>query len=743
LTSFLIDIFLIRQARDPERPLTAWIAAAALSVTIATAVAVQPGGLEDFWLVRDWIVHWVQHGNPYEAYRNLDYPPGAFLLLWPIVLLPATVVPVVVAIFTVTTCGAAAWILAGWFADRLGVLLRWPDRATLVAIMLAGSSVRGAIWRGQSTSLAFLFGALALHWSLRRPILAAVALGLCAFKPHVALGFAFTLLLIEGWRVVLIAAGLVIVKTLIFASSVENTLPQVLTHYAQNLLTLYGGPDRVIGLLSIRWVIEDLIGNYAMSTIVYGVLAAASLALIVAAARRHPRAMAAQVAAACLLWSLLFLPHQLYNGVLAAPALWLLMWPETGLLSRRSIRAIAVGVFVLFGVLDVPRTLRVISGLVGEVEWLSTVSLMLSPGRLAVLFALLLYVLARSLRRDRDQTAAMRSMVTLVPIDAPATNRTIHHMLKRLASGVVGACLLSSVAIGQQPSSNLRIVVISGEGAVNIIQQKTAVPPIVEVRDRNNLPVAGATVTFSVGGSGASFGTGSTLTVVTNAAGQATAAGLTPTAAGAIQINVTAAFQGQVASAAIAQTNFATAAQAAAAAGSSSGASGAAAGAGAGAGGGIPATTIAIVGAAAAGGAVAAVKTGVIGGGGGGFIVISGLVYARAIFGLEATCPSGGVRITLGTGATCYLEPLAGATVSTTLDGATATTDGAGNFDLTTTLPRSRIDECLTYTITITAPGLPTYTVNTRGFSGNQQEGSQSRQLFSISPPSPTMMGGC
>ena len=139
---------------------------------------------------------------------------------------------------------------------------------------------------------------------------------------------------------------------------------------------------------------------------------------------------------------------------------------------------------------------------------------------------------------------------------------------------------------------NLKIVVIAGEGAVNIIQQKTAVAPIIEVRDRNNLPVAGATVTFSVSGSGATFGTGSTLTVVTNAAGQATAAGLTPTAAGAVQINVTAALQGQVATAAITQTNFATAA-----AGGSGGRQrrrGGAAGGGAGAaggGGGIGATT--------------------------------------------------------------------------------------------------------------------------------------------------------
>src|SRR5688572_23605787 len=75
-----------------------------------------------------------------------------------------------------------------------------------------------------------------------------------------------------------------------------------------------------------------------------------------------------------------------------------------------------------------------------------------------------------------------------------------------------------------QPAANnaLRIVVIAGEDAINIIQQKTAVNPIVEVRDRNNLPVSGVAVTFNVGGQGASFAGGaSTLTVTTNAAGQA------------------------------------------------------------------------------------------------------------------------------------------------------------------------------------------------------------------------------
>ena len=62
--------------------------------------------------------------------------------------------------------------------------------------------------------------------------------------------------------------------------------------------------------------------------------------------------------------------------------------------------------------------------------------------------------------------------------------------------------LVAVVALDAQQAPALKIVVLEGEGGVNIIQQKTAVRPLVEVRDRNNLPVAGASVTFSIGGGG-------------------------------------------------------------------------------------------------------------------------------------------------------------------------------------------------------------------------------------------------
>ena len=170
----------------------------------------------------------------------------------------------------------------------------------------------------------------------------------------------------------------------------------------------------------------------------------------------------------------------------------------------------------------------------------------------------------------------------------------------------------SVLTLEVEQASSLRIVVLEGEGAVNIIQQKTAVRPLVEVRDRNNLPVAGASVTFSIGGggSGAAFAGGmQTLTVTTNAAGQAAASGLNALSSGAFQIQVQAAYQGQIATAAISQTNFATAAAAtqagaSAGGGTTTGATGGAAGGG----GGISGTTLGIVGAAVAGGAVAATQ---------------------------------------------------------------------------------------------------------------------------------------
>jgi hypothetical protein len=160
-------------------------------------------------------------------------------------------------------------------------------------------------------------------------------------------------------------------------------------------------------------------------------------------------------------------------------------------------------------------------------------------------------------------------------------------------------------------TSGLRIVVVEGEDAVNIVQQKTAVAPVVEVRDRNDQPVVGAVVRFAIRNGHATFSGARNLSVVTNAAGRAAASGLVPTGNGALQIGATAAFQGQTAAVTIAQTNVMTLAQAAAvsgAGGSGGAGTGAGAGAGSGTGGSLSGTTAGIVGGAAAAGTAIAVK---------------------------------------------------------------------------------------------------------------------------------------
>ena len=99
-----------------------------------------------------------------------------------------------------------------------------------------------------------------------------------------------------------------------------------------------------------------------------------------------------------------------------------------------------------------------------------------------------------------------------------------------MSCGALLAALASQPAAqGQKPQANapLKIVVLEGEGAVNVIQQKTAIAPVFEVRDRNDQPIAGATVNFVVRAGRATFGGARTLTVTTNAAGRAAAAGST------------------------------------------------------------------------------------------------------------------------------------------------------------------------------------------------------------------------
>lgn len=142
---------------------------------------------------------------------------------------------------------------------------------------------------------------------------------------------------------------------------------------------------------------------------------------------------------------------------------------------------------------------------------------------------------------------------------------------------------------------DLRLVIVEGSGGTNNIRRGSATTrPVVEVRDRNDKPVAGAIVTFTLpqtGASGTFAGGGKVATLTTDALGRA-GASFNPAGSGPLNIQVTAAHQGQTASATIAQTNVIAG------------------------GAGMTGTTIGIIAGIVAGGAIAAVcATGNCGGG--------------------------------------------------------------------------------------------------------------------------------
>lgn len=142
---------------------------------------------------------------------------------------------------------------------------------------------------------------------------------------------------------------------------------------------------------------------------------------------------------------------------------------------------------------------------------------------------------------------------------------------QQLACWVCAAviCTQPMVAAAQElPAAQPRfkINVIRGEGAQNRVTKGRATSQaVVEVRDENDRPVAGAIVTFTLPntGPGGTFTSGGlTTTVTTNQAGQATATFTPNNVAGSYNINVSAAVQGQTVTTSIAQTNLAMAAAA-------------------------------------------------------------------------------------------------------------------------------------------------------------------------------------
>src|ERR1039458_4480390 len=105
--------------------------------------------------------------------------------------------------------------------------------------------------------------------------------------------------------------------------------------------------------------------------------------------------------------------------------------------------------------------------------------------------------------------------------------------------------------------TELNIVVVEGEGAINNVRQRVAREPVVRVEDENHKPIAGAAVVFTLpteGATGEFSNGGKSLTMITDSQGSATAKGLRLNqVAGKMPIHVNASYRGLTARTSITQ----------------------------------------------------------------------------------------------------------------------------------------------------------------------------------------------
>lgn len=131
-----------------------------------------------------------------------------------------------------------------------------------------------------------------------------------------------------------------------------------------------------------------------------------------------------------------------------------------------------------------------------------------------------------------------------------------------MKNGIAVLCAATLLLHAQQQPP-FALVVLRGDNAQNNIKKGRATKQVVEVRDRNNKPVAGVLLTFSLPKTGASgtFVDGSQLaTVTTDTAGQASVTVQPNSVAGTYQIDVSGNVAGSPVNGKITQTNVAAAA---------------------------------------------------------------------------------------------------------------------------------------------------------------------------------------
>lgn len=244
------------------------------------------------------------------GYAAFFYPPLFLLVCAPLALLPYLAA---LTAWLAATGAAYAASLRGWLDQRLG----WRTAAAFPAVFMT-------LGHGQNAFLsAALLGSGAL-WLESRPILAGVAFGLLAFKPHLGLVLPLALIAAGRWRSFAAAAATVLAfagaSLLAFGPA---TWAGFLADSALARATLEQGLVEPGKMVSAFAAVRVLGGPVALAYAAQAVVSAAAAAALVWIIRRRPRsdAHAPLIVLATLLASPFLLDYDL--AILAFPLAWL------------------------------------------------------------------------------------------------------------------------------------------------------------------------------------------------------------------------------------------------------------------------------------------------------------------------------------------------------------------------------------------------------------------------------------
>lgn len=297
------------------RARTLAVIVAALAVGAGVVRAVSGVRSDDLLQVHSWLVYWMfEAANPYTGIVAVNYPPHAFVVLAPLALIPASVVPVVWAVLNAMLAPVVSWwLIRDW-------PIRRDERVLVTALVTSWNAVMTGIWMGQFTLLSLLFGVVALR-TMPLPWLAGALLAASAIKPHVGIIFLGWALVRGHYRALMTAAlwglmGLVVMAFWAGASPVE-----IVQTWLDVLAWMFGGVRPQQGVTAWWGLIADWVPGSVHSLLGNGGALAGLVVLGLALRVVAPRDTTGRVTLALIaLWSLATLFHRRYDLILLAPA---------------------------------------------------------------------------------------------------------------------------------------------------------------------------------------------------------------------------------------------------------------------------------------------------------------------------------------------------------------------------------------------------------------------------------------